>query len=248
MRRGAFTLVEMLVVVAIIAALVAILAPGLGVARGNARAVVCRANLHQVGIATQMYLQDNDQTLWRYYVTEADGRRWWFGFEANGPGSGTHRPLDQTRGALYAYLRSTNDQLECPDFDYGNDFYPKFEERAATYGYNLNIGPASASFRTAMLNDIDRPAGVFAFADAIHFDHNPGYNEGHYILRAPITAKSGYAHFRHRDNAHLLMMDMHVEAQALVGDAHTTAGGGPAGNLTSDDGTKAIDGPAPKRK
>ena len=51
MRRRAFTLVELLVVVAIIALLVALLAPGLARAKAAARAAVCRHNLRQIGTA-----------------------------------------------------------------------------------------------------------------------------------------------------------------------------------------------------
>jgi len=47
-KRPAFTLVELLVVVAIVALLVAILAPALSSARALARAVVCQNNLHQL--------------------------------------------------------------------------------------------------------------------------------------------------------------------------------------------------------
>jgi prepilin-type N-terminal cleavage/methylation domain-containing protein len=51
-----FTLIELLVVVAIIAVLVGILMPALSQARISSRRTVCRANLHQAGLAFQAYL------------------------------------------------------------------------------------------------------------------------------------------------------------------------------------------------
>jgi prepilin-type N-terminal cleavage/methylation domain-containing protein/prepilin-type processing-associated H-X9-DG protein len=57
-RRG-FTLIELLVVVAIMSLLMAILVPSLARARGQAQRTVCVSNLRQIGIATQMYGQEN---------------------------------------------------------------------------------------------------------------------------------------------------------------------------------------------
>lgn len=56
--RAAFTLIEVLVVVAIIALLVAILLPSLKAARDQARRTSCGSNLHQVGVALTSYVND----------------------------------------------------------------------------------------------------------------------------------------------------------------------------------------------
>ena len=51
----AFTLIEVLVVVAIIALLVSILLPSLAAARRAGKEVVCKSNLHQIGVASGGY-------------------------------------------------------------------------------------------------------------------------------------------------------------------------------------------------
>lgn len=55
MRKG-FTLIELLAVIAIISVLIGILIPTLGSARESARRTACLANLAQIGVGTQMYL------------------------------------------------------------------------------------------------------------------------------------------------------------------------------------------------
>ena len=62
-HRECFTLIELLVVVAIIAVLVAILVPALGKARANARTVVCQANLRELGMLFQVYMDMYDDWL-----------------------------------------------------------------------------------------------------------------------------------------------------------------------------------------
>jgi prepilin-type N-terminal cleavage/methylation domain-containing protein/prepilin-type processing-associated H-X9-DG protein len=60
--RAGFTLVELLVVIAVIAILAAILYPVFAIAREKARQTGCTSNLRQIGTAVQMYLQDYDGT------------------------------------------------------------------------------------------------------------------------------------------------------------------------------------------
>jgi len=70
-RGAAFTLVEMLVVMAIIAILSAILLPVFWTVRGSARATSCRSNLSQIGKAVAMYAQDYDN-LYPYGIDHQD--------------------------------------------------------------------------------------------------------------------------------------------------------------------------------
>ncbi|MGV3724688.1 MAG: type II secretion system protein [Actinomycetota bacterium] len=61
--RGGFTMIELLVVLAIIAILAAILFPVFAQAREKARQYSCAGNLHQIGMALRMYARDYDGRL-----------------------------------------------------------------------------------------------------------------------------------------------------------------------------------------
>ena len=55
-KRTGFTLIELLVVLAVVGVLVALLLPAVQAAREAARATQCRSNLHQIGLATNQYM------------------------------------------------------------------------------------------------------------------------------------------------------------------------------------------------
>lgn len=79
-QRAAFTLVELLVVIGIIAILMGILIPVLGIARESGRCAKCLANLHQIGMAINMYANDHNN-----YLVPGDS----FGLADPPPGPGT---------------------------------------------------------------------------------------------------------------------------------------------------------------
>lgn len=99
LRRAAFTLIEILVVIAIISLLAAILFPVFGRARENARRSSCASNFRQIGLATVQYAQDYDETMPLFSYA----------------GFGGYDGLDGARWAdmIYPYVKSTQ-VFDCP--------------------------------------------------------------------------------------------------------------------------------------
>ena len=62
-----FTLIELLIIVAIIGILASLLVPALGKARAKARMAVCIKNMKQISLGIMMYCDSNDGTPYHTY-------------------------------------------------------------------------------------------------------------------------------------------------------------------------------------
>jgi len=112
--RRAFTLIELLMVISIIAILAAILLPVFAQAREAARKTQCSSNLRQLGIAIRTYSQDYDEQLPGTWdgaggSGSSSGSGGWMQF-TNFLGPAT---FDPAQGSLFPYVKSQG-IFQCP--------------------------------------------------------------------------------------------------------------------------------------
>ena len=218
--RRAFSLVELLVVIAVVGILGALLLPALSQGKAAARRIQCVDNLRQLGLATQMYWDENEDFTFRYQIGATNGGRlYWFGWIK--PGAEGQREFDPTQGALYPFLQSSGVEI-CPSLDYNNALY-KYKARGAAYGYGYNLNLGESSINTSR---ISQPSDTVLMADAAQVNDfqapaspdNPMVEEFYYV---DADDGGGYpnAHFRHQKQANVLFADGHVDREKPVPDS-----------------------------
>ena len=121
----AFTLIELVVVVGVIAILTALLLPVLSKARAQGQATACRNHLHQMGLAMGMYVADHNR-----YPPMHDWN----------PGPSF---LDNWADKLYPYapLSWTNTSWHCPTYIARGGFV---QCKRPGYGIKLTVGTSYA--------------------------------------------------------------------------------------------------------
>ncbi len=210
-KDKAFTLVELLVVISIIAMLLAVLVPALSAARERARTIVCSSNLKNYGLALHMYAQANNDKVpfgynWLYSeatLNNTDARK-------NGCPKPCRWHFDKVQpdGNLWPYLRDKNVNLcptyrsyaviaKCPNPSHSITlpFNPQYSYSMNVFiGIDWTMGWDSAydNRSTMKLSNIRRGAKCFPFAE-----ENP------WTLNTGDTSQTNVHHRENYSNAYL---------------------------------------------
>lgn len=228
LRRGAFTLLEVLVVASVIAMLLSMLLPGLSAARQQAKGVSCQSNIRQLILINQFYADDHQEV----YVPGASEflnnlNRW------HGQRNHVGQAFDSSRGPLALYLKTDGQIRQCPSFPAEQIAQESdgFERGNGGYGYNNHYLGVQLARRAggaveilddrtgARVRSVSRPAETLMFTDsAFATDTLIEYSfaEPRYQPTLPTYRAVPSIHFRHRGQANVGWCDGHVSARKMT--------------------------------
>ncbi len=218
---NAFSLIELVVVIAIIAFLGALLLLSLSRAKATAQSAACKSNLRQLGIGLQTFLSANHfypvNNINKKPASGPDSDRFWTGKLVR-EGFGISQPttnFNQTGVWRCPSARWADSMLRggfpLSSYGYNDD---KFQGNALRpsgdmFGLQGHYVPDAESFGPIAESEVVAPSDMMAIGDSF---------EGNWLfMRRPVEIfeESGNIRSRHQRKANVVFCDGHVESPTL---------------------------------
>jgi prepilin-type N-terminal cleavage/methylation domain-containing protein/prepilin-type processing-associated H-X9-DG protein len=205
--KRAFTLIELLVVIAIIAILAAILFPVFAQAKEAAKKTSCLSNLKQISLATIMYSNDYDDTIYPFqYAIAGDdpGQRMWFARQH----AATNK-WDFNEGFVGPYMKN-GEIVDCPS---AGAITKGMNDMPVAYAVNYHLFlDVTKGWHTTNFSSIEAPADTLLMADAAA-RYGPTLSRYNILW---VNMGPTYIHARHGgDAANIAWLDGHAKSHKL---------------------------------
>ncbi len=204
MKKNAFTLIELLTVIAIIGILAAILIPVVGAAREAARGAACTSNLRQIGAGLHAYAADHNDRLIPGVEVDGGLRLW-------------HHELEEyLEGSVDVTSPNRPDWQLCP-----SKMFPVMERRTIGYGWNYrNFGNKSTTPAlgwSTSLTEVENPSRTIIVGDSADIEVVGNLHWMNLYLYEPLYAERHAR--RHRGGGYYLFVAgnvTHITAETLL--------------------------------
>jgi prepilin-type N-terminal cleavage/methylation domain-containing protein len=216
MKQNAFTLLELLVVVAIIALLLAIAVPSLARAKEQGREILCQSNLHQMYLAAMVYTENNNGFFPAAYYTAgtlSEMVQSCWDFTVRRDSSGT---MEVGSGILWQGETIEKVQ-QCPSFkgdsNTASDPYTGYNYNTSYVGHGQYEMPPEPD----RWNQLRRPAYCALFGDgeyingADKFMRSPQPSDSDWNFSSRWAGTQGY---RHHQNTNVIWCDGKAESRS----------------------------------
>ena len=199
-RGDGFTLLELLVVIAVIAILASLLLPVLARAKSRAQGVFCVNNTRQLAVGWLLYADDNDGRL-PYNLVGSVARtnlNWVYGILDWDPNNSDNtNTATLTDSALGSYVGKVTTVYRCPSDNVLSSPQQSagWQNRVRSYSMNASVGDAGDVTKWGYninnpdymqffrLSSIPQPSNIFVFLD----EHPDSIDDGYFVNKAYYT-------------------------------------------------------------
>lgn len=230
-KQDGLTLIEVMVVIAIIAILAALLMPALSRAKQKAHQIKCVANLHQLGIGLQIFVANNHAYPSFMGLNRSDNPGWWINQISSGSFGNSKPATNLINEGVWLcpsaprYWDSPTETFCSYGYNawgvqpqskiYGPAGYPNgysITNALGLYGHPVpgaTLFPKFPGFAPVQESEVSVPADMIAIGDSIL----GGVRLDRYDMLTP--SRIGRSMARHQGRINVLFCDGHVESPTL---------------------------------